>query len=275
MKYDLHSHTRFSDGHLTPIQLIERAIEKGVDVLAITDHDTVAGYLDAQAHLAEHPRDITLISGVEISTKWHGFEVHIVGLNLDVTHPELTALLQSQQTKRLERAEKIAAKLSKCGFPDMLEAAKNLAGDGEITRAHFAEVLYNQGHVKSMQKAFDKFIGKGKGCYVASQWCEITTAIAAIKAAGGQAVLAHPTRYDLSKKWLRKLLAEFKTAGGDAIEVARPQQAPTERQHLGRLANEYQLLGSQGSDFHFPTNWLELGKNLYLPKDCDGIWQRF
>jgi len=99
------------------------------------------------------------------------------------------------------------------------------------------------------------------------------TAIAAIHAAGGVAVLAHPSSYKMSNKWLRKLLVEFKSVGGDAMEVAQPQQAPSERQFLGLLSQEYELLCSQGSDFHFPTSYLELGKNLYLPKDCQGVWQ--
>ena len=120
---------------------------------------------------------------------------------------------------------------------------------------------------------FKKFLVRGKPGYVTSEWCDIATAVKAIKAAGGQAVLAHPSRYKLSNKWLRRLLQEFKHAGGDGIEVALPQQAPSDRQFLAQLAEEYQLLSSQGSDFHFATNWLELGKNLYLPKASVPIWQ--
>jgi predicted metal-dependent phosphoesterase TrpH len=98
-------------------------------------------------------------------------------------------------------------------------------------------------------------------------------AVEAIHSAGGVSVLAHPGRYQMSNKWLRKLLDEFSAAGGKAMEVAQPQQAPSERQFLGQLSREYNLLASQGSDFHYPTNWLDLGKNLYLPKDCQGVWQ--
>ena len=101
----------------------------------------------------------------------------------------------------------------------------------------------------------------------------MATAITAIKAAGGVSVLAHPGRYQMSNKWLRKLLSEFKLAGGQAMEVALPQQAPSERQFLGQLSQEFDLLASQGSDFHYPMPWSDLGKNLYLPKDCQAVWQ--
>ena len=167
----------------------------------------------------------------------------------------------------------MAEKLEKRGFENVLAQAKALANKGQLTRAHFAQVIQAQGAANTLQGVFKKFLVRGKPGYVTSEWCDIATAVKAIKAAGGQAVLAHPSRYKLSNKWLRRLLEEFKHAGGDGIEVALPQQAPSDRQFLAQLAEEYQLLSSQGSDFHFATNWLELGKNLYLPKASVPIWQ--
>ena len=275
LKYDLHSHSTHSDGKLSVEELMQRAADRGVDVLALTDHDTVSGIAPARQAISDLKLDLELISGVEISTRWHSFEIHIVGLNVDPEECELVTLLEQQQQKRRERAAKIGERLDKAGFDNSHAQAAELAGQAQVTRAHFARVLVAQGAAKSVQGVFKKFLSRGNTGYVPSTWCDMHTAITAIHSAGGQAVLAHPARYKMSNKWLRKLVAEFKSLGGDAMEVAQTQQAPHERQFLGQLARENQLLCSQGSDFHFPLPYIELGKNLYLPKDCEGVWQRW
>ncbi|MBU2967916.1 PHP domain-containing protein [Pseudoalteromonas sp. C2R02] len=273
MKYDLHSHTTCSDGRLSPEELIDRAVEKGIDIFAITDHDTLDALPIAHEHINQNNLDIKLINGIEISTRWHSFEIHIVGLNLDAQSTELLNLVSEQKQKRDARALEIGRRLEKAGIVDAYQGAKDLAGDAHITRAHFAQYLVNQGKAKNIQGVFKKYLARGKTGYTPSTWCDMKTAIEAIQAAGGQAVVAHPGRYKMSNKWLRQLLSDFKADGGDGMEVAQPQQAPTERQFLGALSREYGLLCSQGSDFHFPMTWLELGKNLYLPKDCTPVWQ--
>jgi predicted metal-dependent phosphoesterase TrpH len=275
IKYDLHSHTTFSDGRLSVSELLERATEKGVDVLAITDHDTINAIEPARAHIKENNLDLELVSGVEISTKWHSFEIHIVGLGLDIDNAQLNALLSEQQAKRQARAEEIGRRLAKNGHEGIYEQAKKLAKDAEITRAHFAAALVERGVANNIQGVFKKYLARNKTGYVPSSWCDMATAISAIKAAGGASVLAHPARYQMSNKWLRKLISEFSECGGQAMEVAQPQQSPSERQFLGQLSREYNLLASQGSDFHYPMPWLDLGKNLYLPKDCQGVWQHW
>jgi predicted metal-dependent phosphoesterase TrpH len=273
IKYDLHSHSTFSDGRLSVDALLERATEKGVDVLALTDHDTVAGIKPAKQFIADRDLNLELVAGVEISTKWESFEIHIVGLSIDTENTHLLNLLTEQQSKRETRAQEIGRRLAKKGYEDIYEQAKTLAKDAEITRAHFAQALVERGVAKNIQGVFKKFLARGKSGYVPSNWCDMATAITAIKAAGGVSVLAHPGRYQMSNKWLRKLLSEFKLAGGQAMEVALPQQAPSERQFLGQLSQEFDLLASQGSDFHYPMPWSDLGKNLYLPKDCQAVWQ--
>lgn len=275
IKYDLHCHTTFSDGRLAVNELLERATEKGVDILAITDHDTIDAILPAQEYIREHNLALELINGVEISTKWESFEIHIVGLGFTPEHLALTTLLSEQQKKREARAIEIGARLAKKGYENVYEDAQSLAQTAQITRAHFAQVLVQRGVAKNIQGVFNKFLARGKTGYVPSQWCDMKTAIEAIHEAGGVSVLAHPARYKMSNKWLRKLIAEFKQAGGAAMEVAQPQQAPTERQFLGRLSQEFGLLASQGSDFHFPMPWVDLGRNLYLPKDCQGVWRHW
>ncbi|MBW3166287.1 RNase RNM [Ferrimonas balearica] len=269
MKIDLHCHTTASDGTLTPTELVTRAALQQVTILAITDHDTVAGLGEASEVAAQ--KGVRLISGVEISTRWHGFEIHIVGLNFDPQHPAMVALLDSQQRNREARAVAIGDKLAKRRIEGAYEAARAMAGEGVVGRGHFARVLVNRGIVRQPQAAFDKYLGKGQSAYVPTQWCSIEQAVAAIHQAGGVSVLAHPGKYSLSNKWLRKLLGEFQAAGGMAMEALGSQQSPDQRRFLLSLAEEHQMLISAGSDFHQPGRWIELGRGLQRP-DMPGVW---
>ena len=275
-RIDLHSHTHCSDGSLSPQTLIDRAVNYQIAVLAITDHDTLAGFHIADDYIVEKNIPLKLISGIEISTAWQGFEIHIVGLNFDVKNPVLQQLITGQQLAREERAITIGEKLAKCGFPDAYNDAKQLAGAGSITRAHFAKVLYQQGHVATLQKAFDQYLGK-KGrntqpAFVKPNWCSIEHAVEVIHAAGGTAVMAHPIRYDLSAKWLRRLIVHFKASNGDGLEVVLPQMNPQQRQTMLNYCLEYDLHASTGSDFHHPNKWSDLGRSLILPDGAIPIW---
>ncbi|MCP4955781.1 MAG: PHP domain-containing protein [Photobacterium aquimaris] len=273
MLFDLHCHTTASDGRLSPQDLVRRAVEMRVDVLAITDHDTIDGLAQAHAVIEQDQLPITLINGIEISTVWQNFDIHIVGLNIDPSHPELISFISAQAAHRFERAKEIGARLEKNKMPGAFEGAMALAGDASITRAHFARWLVDQGYAKTMQAVFKKFLTRGNPGYVPPSWCSIADAVAVIHAAGGQAVIAHPGRYQMTAKWIKRLIQHFIEAGGDAIEVAQPQQAPQERRTFGDYAIQYNLLASQGSDFHYPSPWTELGRNLWLPKDVSPLWQ--
>lgn len=274
MLFDLHSHTIASDGRLSPEALVKRACEHRVNVLAITDHDTLAGLEPAQQAIEHNDLPLHLINGIEISTVWQNFDIHIVGLNVNRESPELLQLIDEQAERRRTRALDIASRLEKSRYPGALEGAQRIAGDVPLTRAHFAQWLVEQGHAKTLQAVFKKFMTRGNPGYVPPMWCSIEQAIDAIHAAGGQAVLAHPGRYKLTAKWLKRLIVKFKEAGGDGMEVAQPQQGQNERRQLADYAKEYGLLASQGSDFHFPSPWTELGRNLWLPKECaDPIWR--
>ncbi|MBN3172404.1 PHP domain-containing protein [Pectobacterium brasiliense] len=270
--YDLHSHTTASDGLLTPTALVSRAVDMRVSVLAITDHDTTAGLDEAQDAIAQQGLPLRLIPGVEISTLWENHEIHIVGLGMDSAHPALMRLLQQQAECRQSRAEQIAARLEKNRIPDALAGAQRLATGGQITRAHFARYLIELGIAANMNQVFKKYLAKGKIGYVPPQWCTIPQAIEAIHQSGGVSVLAHPGRYDLTAKWLKRLLATFAENGGIAMEVAQCQQAPDERTQLGRYARDFNLMASQGSDFHLPCAWIELGRKLWLPADVEPVW---
>lgn len=273
--YDLHTHTQASDGVLSARELVLRANERGVKVLAITDHDTTAAIEDAQNAIREENLDLTLISGVEISTLWENHEIHIVGLGFDPQHPAMVTLLQQQYQRREDRAVMIAERLAKAGITDALNGARHEAGAGQITRAHFARYLIQQGKAETMAQVFKNYLARGKTGYVPAQWCTLPDAVEAIHQAGGVAVVAHPARYQLSNKWLKRLLAYFADVGGDAMEVAQCQQAPNERQQLAKYAMDYGLSGSLGSDFHQPCAWIELGRKLWLPKDVVPIWEKF
>lgn len=246
-----------------------------VDVLAITDHDSVAGLDEAHAYQQTQKRTLTIIDGVEISTAWHGFDIHIVGLNVNRECSDFQTFLTAQAKRRRERAEKIAEKLSKCGFEGVLEKAVRLAGPGQITRAHFARVLVNHYGVSSMDSAFKKYLGKGKRAAVKAVWPEMAEAIDAISRAGGQAVLAHPAHYDMTAKWLRRLVSDFAEGGGHGIEAACPGMAANKQTLIRELAHEHQLLASAGSDFHFPSRWTELGRNLGIASELTPIWHNW
>ncbi|NDV90979.1 PHP domain-containing protein [Alteromonas sp. 345S023] len=275
MKIDLHSHTKFSDGHLTPTELVLRAHTMQVDVLAITDHDTVAGLDEAHQAQAAQKRHLRIIDGVEISTDWHGFDIHVVGLNVDRTQPEFLAHLHQQAETRQDRAERIGEKLARCGFDGVLARAEALAGVGQVTRAHFARVLVNNYGVPTMDAAFKKYLGKGKRAAVKAHWPSIESAVAWIHEAGGQAVLAHPAHYDMTAKWLRRLVNVFAIAGGDAIETAFPGINKNKQELINELAQTHSLLASAGSDFHFPSRWTELGKNLGISSALTPIWHNW
>lgn len=275
LRVDLHSHTKCSDGALTPEELVDRATNFQLDVLAITDHDSVAGLQIAQAHIEQNKSALTLVPGIEISTLWENFEIHIVGLNIDPAHQALSQLIEKQQQAREQRAITMGEKLTKCGFVDIYPQAKALAGNGTLTRTHFAKVLLQLGHVNNMQAAFDKYIGKKERAYVKPTWCSVGEAIAAIHQAGGSAVIAHPVRYGLSTKWLRRLVVHFKEQGGDGLEIVLPQMNNEQKRLMLSFCKEYELHGSMGSDFHAPSRWSDLGRNLHMPEQATPIWQQW
>ncbi|HHU2765743.1 TPA: RNase RNM [Escherichia coli] len=271
--YDLHSHTTASDGCLTPEALVHRAVEMRVGPLAITDHDTTAAIAPAREEISRSGLALNLIPGVEISTVWENHEIHIVGLNIDITHPLMCEFLAQQTERRNQRAQLIAERLEKAQIPGALESAQRLAQGGAVTRGHFARFLVECGKASSMADVFKKYLARGKTGYVPPQWCTIEQSIDVIHHSGGKAVLAHPGRYNLSAKWLKRLVAHFAEHHGDAMEVAQCQQSPNERTQLATLARQHHLWASQGSDFHQPCPWIELGRKLWLPAGVEGVWQ--
>ncbi|MCW8347035.1 PHP domain-containing protein [Vibrio sp. ZSDZ65] len=274
MKIDLHSHTTASDGRLSVEELLERAIEFSVKIIAITDHDTLDALPEAKRLIEEREWPIELVNGIEVSTVWQNKDIHIVGLGVALDNEALLTLIAAQKARRAERAELMAQRLEKATRPGVLEEVQVMAGGAPITRSHFAKWIVENGYAKNMQQVFKKYLTRNNTGYVPPNWCTMSEAVDAIHAAGGVAVLAHPGRYQLTAKWLKRLLAAFSEAGGDAMEVALPQQSMQERRNLADYAIQYNLLASQGSDFHYQSPWTELGRNLWLPSGVEPVWDR-
>lgn len=274
LRYDLHCHSTASDGALSPRDLVSRAFEQGVNVLALTDHDTVDGL--GEARLQAQQLGMRLINGIELSCTHLNQCLHIVGLNIDPDHPGLREGLSKQQALRDERAKRIADKLAKKGIPGVYEAVLVNAGKGEITRTHFAEYLLRQAYVNSMQEAFDRYLNKGQPAYVSTTWASLEEVVSWIVNAGGIAVLAHPLRYKLSNKWINRALAVFKEAGGQGIEVVNGRGSLEEVRLAQQFAERHQLVASTGSDFHAPDSpYLELGRLVELPATLIPVWSLF
>lgn len=275
MNYDLHCHSSVSDGVLTPTQLVQRAAEKGVDVLALTDHDDVGG-LD-EAGQAARESGIGFINGVEISVSWSGVTLHIVGLNVDPDQISLLAGLNSIQQGRRERAERIGLDLARHGIPGAFEGALKYASNQRlIGRTHFARYLIEQGVCKDARSVFKKYLVRGKPGYVSHEWTTLENAVSWIREAGGQAVVAHPGRYDIKGKATRRLLGEFKELGGAGVEVVTGSHTPDQHALYAELASLYGLAASRGSDFHAPGEYgRELGSGPELPNKCTPIWHNW
>ena len=272
--YDLHSHSTVSDGSLSPEQLVARAIDQGVDVLALTDHDGTEGIIAAQA--AAQGTKLSLVTGVEISVTWGSSTIHILGLKVDHKNASLQKGLEKIRDYRKERAVKIAERLEKSGISGAYEGASQYASPVMLGRVHFTKFLVDKGHAKNINDVFKRYLVRNKPGYVSGEWATLAQAVNWINGAGGQAVIAHPARYKMTATKLRRLITEFKELGGVGLEVVSGRQHPEEIKTLAKLANDFNLLASCGSDFHSPDNtWVELGRLPELPSSVNPIWKKW
>jgi predicted metal-dependent phosphoesterase TrpH len=272
VKIDLHTHSNCSDGSLRPADLVARAAAAGIDVLALTDHDTVAGLEEAEHGAGIH--GLRLVPGAEISATWRAQSIHVLGLWIDPASPLLRSSLNAQQDRRRVRMRKICARLEKLGLPGAELLAAVESSPGVPTRAHLANALVAGGHVARADEAFRKYLGSGKSANVAAEWPALEAVVGWIRAAGGEAVLAHPTRYSLSAGARRRLLADFAAAGGAALEVVSGGNGAEHVDSLAVLAVKHGFMGSVGSDFHDPQlTWNPLGRSLKLPDCVTPVWR--
>ena len=278
---DLHTHSNISDGTLTPELLVQAAIEKGIHTLALTDHDTMDGLKIAEQVAKNQP--IQIISGVEISSQWarpstqKSYGVHIVALNIK-NHAPLEALLAEQKKIRAERAKQICDLLTPLiGMDIYADVIAKVDGEADrITRTHIAKTLVEKGVVQRPQQAFDKYIKEGKKAYVKFDGLGLEETIQVIHDSHGFAVLAHPTRYDLSATNIRYLIEIFAQFGGDAVELPPYIEAASTRQMVDRMIEQFNLKVSVGSDFHGDNMpWIKLGNIPKVKEGQVGIWESF
>jgi 3',5'-nucleoside bisphosphate phosphatase len=272
LNIDLHSHSNISDGTLPPAELVRRAASGGVEALALTDHDNIGGLDEARAEAQK--LGVLFVNGVEISVSWEKTTLHIVGLGIDPSNAELSAGLHSIRSGRHARAKLMAADLMRVGLPDILEGAYTYANNRDmIGRAHFARYMAEQGLVTDTKSAFKKYLVKGKPGFVPHQWATLSDTVNWIVGAGGIAVVAHPGRYDISSAAMRRLLTEFKSLGGRAIEVVTSNHTKDQAGQYAALAREFELAASRGSDYHGPgESYTEPGRLPNLPTDLVAVW---
>lgn len=251
LNVDLHSHTSVSDGVLAPAAVAKYAHRAGVDVWGLTDHDEVGGIAAGRAAAAEV--GLGFVPGVEISITWAGQTVHIVGLQIDETNPQLLEGLQATRSGRDARGRDIAAQLAEAGYPGAYEGALKYVGNPDlISRTHFARYLIECGAANTVSEVFRKFLSEGKPGYVPHRWASLGQAVGWIRGAGGIAVIAHPGRYKFSPVAEGALFDEFKQFGGSAIEVVTGSHTPDQFPVYAELARRYDFLASRGTDFHAP-----------------------
>lgn len=249
-------------------------------MLAITDHDTVAGVDDARHYLAESAvaerfANFQLISGVEISSRWGSCPVHVLGLAVNTSHPALLAFLGRQQALRCERNHRLLARLDELGYYGVRDCFRGGAMQA-VNRPAIAACLAELAYVPDSRRAFKRILGKGKAASIAVDWPGLDETVAIIRRSGGYAVLAHPLHYKLGGRRLQALAAEFSQCGGHALEACTGIQPRADVNRLTKLARQHQLLVSQGSDFHGASSpWRHLGAVQGLPAHCDTLWEHW
>ena len=274
MKADLHCHSNFSDGTLSPAELVTLAYHNGVTDLALTDHDTLEGLPEAQA--AADKRGLNLINGVELSCTWENQLIHIVGLNIDPKNKVLRRGVKQNKLRRLDRAEAMFEDFEQHDI-FLREAVANILRErGVPTRPHFAQALVEQGYAKDKKQAFKRYLVRGKPGYIPMTWPELEQIGAWITSAGGIGVLAHPTRYKFTRTKLSRLISDMLKAGIQGMEISTSTTDKQQTAMLADLAKQFGLFASVGSDFHSTDQpWARLGGALDLSAELTPVWNKF
>lgn len=269
---DLHTHTTASDGTYTPTELIRYAVEKGLNAVAITDHDTVAGVEEAMAEAEKC--GIKLIPGIELSSLYnseHGSkEIHVLGYNIDIKNKELVEAAEKFLNLRNERNQKMCGRLQQAGIDISVERLCERYGEAVITRANIARYLLEHGYVKTKDEAFDTYLSKNSPYYVKKEKINIEEAVRLINGAGGVAVIAHPVLYNMTEAELKELFTYAKEIGIKGVEAIYSNNASEDTALYKKLAAETGLFITGGSDFHGANKRIDLGvgyDNLYVPDD--------
>ncbi|WP_321908930.1 MULTISPECIES: 3',5'-nucleoside bisphosphate phosphatase [unclassified Paraburkholderia] len=275
MNADLHCHSTVSDGQLAPAAVAQLAKAGGVNLWALTDHDVLGGQREARE--AAEALGMRYLCGVEISVTWASRTVHIVGLHVDTECAALVDGLARTRDGRAARAEAIGERLGELGIPDAYEGALEYVSNPDlISRTHFARFLVESGRAQNTQDAFSRWLGEGKPGYIAHRWAKLADAVSWIKAAGGEAIIAHPGRYAYTQLEFDTLFGEFIDLGGKAIEVVTGSHTPSQYGEYAAVARRFGFEASRGSDFHAPgPDAIEPGTLPPLPSDLKPVWERW
>lgn len=270
---DLHCHSLVSDGTLTPEALAARASANGVELWALTDHDEIGGQHRAAA--AARAQGMKYLTGTEISITFAGQTVHIVGLGFDADDPRMQQGLQQTRGGRGQRAMEMSDSLASVGIKGAYEGALKYVSNPElISRTHFARFLVEAGVCRETNEVFRKYLTEGKPGFVPHRWASLSDAVRWITQAGGVAVIAHPARYSFSANEEYALFSEFKTHGGQGVEVVTGSHTAAEYVRYAEMAREFGLAASRGSDFHCPEeSRTDLGTLPYLPGELTPVWE--
>jgi predicted metal-dependent phosphoesterase TrpH len=270
---DLHSHSIVSDGTLTPEVLAARAASNGVELWSLTDHDEIGGQHRALAAARAH--GMKYLTGTEISVSFAGRTVHVVGLGFDPDDAEMQRGLVAVRGGRDARAREMAEGLARLGIKGAYEGALKYAGNPDlVSRTHFARFLVESGVCQDTYEVFGRFLTEGKPGYVEHKWASLGDAVRWITRAGGMAVIAHPARYRFTPNEEWALFLEFKTHGGQGVEVVTGSHTSAEYVQYAATAKEFGLAASRGSDFHSPEeSRTDLGALPYLPGELTPVWE--
>ena len=270
---DLHCHSVVSDGTLTPEALAERAARNGVQLWALTDHDEIGGQERALA--AAHAQGMLYLTGTEISVTFIDKTVHIVGLGFDPDDSGMRQGLAQTRGGRGQRAHEMSDDLARVGITGAYEGALTYAGNHQlISRTHFARFLVETGVCRDTNEVFRKYLTEGKPGYVEHRWASLQDAVGWIMRAGGVAVIAHPARYRFTAIEEFALFTEFKSHGGQGVEVVTGSHSAAEYVTYAQSAGEFGLAASRGSDFHSPDeSHTDLGTLPLLPSGLTPVWE--
>ena len=272
MRVDLHCHSTASDGTDSPAELVRNAAAAGLDVVALTDHDTTRGYAEAIAAL---PEGLTLVTGAELSCRLDGISLHMLAYLFDPEEPALLAERELVRDDRVPRAQGMIARLNELGVPVTWEQVRRIAGDGSVGRPHVATALVELGVVPSVDAAFTQdWLADGGRAYVGKHETDPFEAIRLVKAAGGVTVFAHPGAAKRGRTVPESAIAEMAAAGLDGIEVDHMDHDPETRARLRGLAKELGLLGTGSSDYHGSRKTCVLGEYTTDPEVYGEITRR-
>ena len=263
MKIDLHIHTTYSDGTFSPEMVVDTAVDCGLDVIALTDHDNILSHKVANDYVKKNNINLEIIPGVEINTIYKGYEVHILGYFMDTNNADFQNLMKSQQEARVKQTNEIIELLSKkAGIRIKCEDIKSLVAEGgSIGRPHIARAITNAGGVNNVMEAYAKYINDASNVYVQRKTVSPHDACEIIYDAGGIPVFAHPIDVEISDELTKELVSY----GLRGIEAYHRKHSPAMIEHYSSLAEKYGLIITGGSDFHAPSvnrGSILMGKNF-------------